>query len=68
MRRIELALLLGGIDREFFQKVFVYATDQVFFLAKLLVADLVDFIDQLFDVVLQGVLWLCLSKLPHGFR
>ena len=51
MRRIELALLLGGIDREFFQKVFVYATDQVFFLAKLLVADLVDFIDQLFDVV-----------------
>lgn len=51
MRRVELALFLGGIDRKFFQKVFVYATDQVFFFAKLLVADFVDFINQLFDVV-----------------
>lgn len=48
MRRVELSLLLGGVDRKFFQEVFVHTTDEVFFLAKLLVADLVDFIDQFF--------------------
>lgn len=51
MRRVELALLLGGIDRKFFQEVFVHTTDEVFFFAKLLMTDFVDLIDQLFDVV-----------------
>ena len=51
MRRVELALFFGRIDRKLLEEVFVNTTDQVFFLAKLLVADLVDLIDNLFDVV-----------------
>ena len=51
MGRVELALLLGGIDRKLFQEVFVDPTDQVFFLAKLLVADFVYLIHNFLDVV-----------------
>lgn len=51
MGRVELALLLGGVDRKLFQEIFVDSTDQIFFLAKLLVADLVYLVHDLFDVV-----------------
>ena len=46
MRRIELALLLRGVDGELLEEIFVDASDKIFLLAKLLVADFIDLIDQ----------------------
>lgn len=51
MRGIELAFLLGCVDSKFLEKVFVYSSDQVFFLTECLVADLIDLVYDLFDIV-----------------
>ena len=51
MRCIEFALLFRGVDSKFFEEVFINTTDQIFLFAEGLVADFVDFIDHLFDIV-----------------
>lgn len=51
MGRIVFALFLGRIDGEFLEEVFIHPADQVFFLAESLMADLVDLVNHLFDVV-----------------
>ena len=50
MRRIELALLLRSVDGKLLEKIFVNASDEVFFLTELLMADFIDLIDQLLDI------------------
>ena len=51
MRGIELAFLFGCVDGKFLEEIFVYSSNEVFFLAKRLVADLVDLVYDLFDIV-----------------
>ena len=51
MRSVELAFLFGCVDGKFLEEVLIYSSDQVFFLAKCLVAYFVDFIHDLFDII-----------------
>ena len=51
VRCILLSLFFCRVDGKFFEKVFIHTPDQVFFFAERLVADLVDLIHDLFDVV-----------------
>ena len=51
VRRIILALFFCRVDGKFFEKVFVHSSDKVFFFTERLVADLVDLVNDLFDVV-----------------
>ena len=51
MRGVKLTIFLCGIDGEFLQEIFVHSPDQVFFLAKLLVADFVDLIHKFLNII-----------------
>ena len=51
MGRVKFAFLFCCVDGELLEKIFVNSTDQVFFFTKPLVADFVDFIHNLLDVV-----------------
>ena len=55
MRRIEFTFLLGGIDGELLEEIFIHTTDQVFFYAKGFVRDLVDLIHELLDIWLSVI-------------
>ena len=51
MRRIVFAFLLGCVDCKLLEEVLIDAADQVLFFPKRLVADFVDLVDQLLDIV-----------------
>ena len=51
MRGVELTFFFSCVYCEFLKEVFIYMTDKVFFFAKCLVADLIDFIYNLLNIV-----------------
>ena len=49
--RIKFTFFFGGIYCEFFEEVFIYPANQIFLLAKSLVADFIDFIYNLLNII-----------------